>query len=401
MLTIFINILCPILAYLIGTINPAYFFGRLKGIDIKSTGTKNAGTTNLYHTLGIVYAVPTAVYDVLKGLLALLIAFLLGANFIIINICGLLAIVGHIFPFYLKFRGGQGVATSTGLLLFYIINYMFSFNWIDFLFFLAFMLLLVGIFAYVTRKGEFLSIILLPVFGFYIFIRYPTNPFDIFLWIILLHIITIGLYNIIHQKLITIENEEFKRHWWRTATRPLAVLFIIFHYFLPKVTSLTIVGIIALIFIFVDLLKMFSKQTQKIFVEKVKMIFRTKEMKTFSSMTAFLVAAFITMLLFEKYIAITSLSFIIFGDLFSKIFGLGFGKKKIFDKTLEGSLAYLGSVLICSYILYNTIPLGLPIILIGAVSAPIIELFSININDNFTVPILSATSMTVAVFFGL
>jgi len=401
MFSIFINILSLILGYFIGSINPAYFFGKLKGVDIREVGTKNAGTTNLYHTFGAAYAVPTAIYDTLKGLLALFIAWILGADFIFINLSGLFAIVGHIFPFYLKFKGGQGVATATGIMLFYLINYIFSINWVDFLFFLAFMLILVGIFAYVTKTGEFLSILLLPIFGYYIYLQYPNDPYNPFLWIILLHIISIGLYNIISKKLIVIDDEGFKKHKWRVIARPFAVLFIIFHYYLDDGISVSIVGIVALAFIFLDMIKILSKQTQDIFSKKIKAMFRKGELKKFSSMTAFLVAAFITMLIFEKNIAITSLSFIIFGDIFSKIFGLGFGKIKIFDKTLEGSLAYFGCVLICCYVLFYTIGTNFYILLIGAISAPIIELFSININDNFTVPLISATIMTVGVFFGL
>lgn len=401
MLNILISILSLILGYLIGSLNPAYIFGRLKRIDIRTVGSENAGTTNVFHTLGVLYAIPTALYDTLKGLLALLIAWLLGADFIIMNISALLAIVGHIFPFYLKLKGGQGVACATGLLLYYIIIYMFSINWINFLYFLIFLLLLVAIFVYVTRIGEFLSLILLPVFGFYIFLEFPNNPYNPFLWLILLHIFSIGIYNIINQNLIKIEDDDFRKHRWRVAARPFAVLFIFFHFYLDQFISLTIVGTIALVFIIVDIVRILSKQTQKLFKEKVKAIFRTEELKNFSSMTAFLVASFITMLLFEKFIAITSLSFIIFGDIFSKIFGLGFGKTKIFDKTFEGSLAYFGCVLICSYFLYNLIAINFYVLLIGAISAPIIEIFSININDNFTVPILSATVMTVGVFFGL
>jgi glycerol-3-phosphate acyltransferase PlsY len=401
MIIIFVNVISLIIGYLIGSINPGYFFGKLKGIDIKSSGTENAGTMNVYKTLGVQFAIPTAIYDTMKGLLAMIIAWSLGADFIIINLSGIFAILGHIFPFYLKFKGGQGVACATGIMLFYLVNYMLTFNWLDFLIFLGFMLILVFIFAYVTRAGEFLSVILLPLFGFYILIHFPTNPYNFFLWLILLHIIIIGIYNIIDEELIKIEDADFKSRWWRVALRPFAVLFIIFHFYLEKVASLTIIGIIALIFILVDISRILSKQTQKIFTEKVKSLLRKEEIKNFSSMTAFLVALFLTLLIFEKNIAITSVTFITFGDLFSKIFGLGFGRKKIFDKTLEGSLAYLGCVLICSFILYNLITIDFYIILIGALSAPLIELFSIRINDNFTVPLISASFMTVGVVFGL
>ena len=126
---IMIGIICIIIGYLLGGILPAFIFGKIKGIDIREEGTKNAGTANAFKVLGLSYAIPTALYDTLKGLLAMLIAYSLNANFIFIQISGLAVIVGHVFPFYLNFRGGQGNATATGLLLYYLVNYLtISFN---------------------------------------------------------------------------------------------------------------------------------------------------------------------------------------------------------------------------------------------------------------------------------
>ena len=398
---IVLNIIAIILGYLMGSINPGYIFGRLKGVDIRKVGTCNAGTKNVYHTLGAAYAAPTAIYDTLKGLLAMFIAFLLGAEFIIIQICGLMAIVGHIFPFYLKFNGGQGVATATGIMLVYLVIYLLNVRWLDFLVFIIFCLILVAIFKYVTNVDEFLSIIVLPLLGFYVYLEFPGNPYNFFLWIIIAHICIVGVYNIINQKLITIEDEEFKTHLWRLIARPFAVLFIIFHYFFDQLISLTIIGIVTLCFIAMDLSKIISKSTQEVLTKRIKSIFRKGEEDRFSSMTAFLVASFIVMLVFKKEIAITALTFTVFGDIFSKIFGLGFGRHKIFDKTLEGSLAYFGCVLICWYVLTHTLNLSTYIILIGAISAPLIEIISIRVNDNFTVPLISAVVMEVGRVFGL
>ncbi|MFX1590252.1 MAG: glycerol-3-phosphate acyltransferase, partial [Promethearchaeota archaeon] len=61
------NILSIFIGYFIGTINPGYIFGRLNKIDIREVGTRNAGTSNVYKTLGLSYAIPTAFYDTLKG----------------------------------------------------------------------------------------------------------------------------------------------------------------------------------------------------------------------------------------------------------------------------------------------------------------------------------------------
>jgi glycerol-3-phosphate acyltransferase PlsY len=394
-----VNILSICIGYLIGTINPGYIFGRLKKIDIREVGTRNAGTSNVYKTLGVAYAIPTAIYDTLKGLLSMFIASLLGAEYIFIQISGLVAIIGHIFPFYLRFRGGQGMATSTGILLYYLVNY-FIYS-INILFILLFLLIIVAIFGYVTKVGEIIGIMVIPVLVYALFIYYPEVQYTIYLTIILGYIVSIGLYNTISKKKMVIEDENFKIHWWRTATRPFAVLFILFYVNFSQAIALTIIGIVGLCFIILDLVRFLNKQTNLVLTTRVKAIFRKGEEKKFSSMTLFLVAAFITMLLFERTIAITALTFLIFGDIFSKVFGLAFGRHPIFEKTFEGTLAYYGAVLICGVILFTTLHIPLPILIIGGISAPLVELFSFQINDNFTVSLICGTIMTVGSFFGL
>ncbi|MFX1497791.1 MAG: glycerol-3-phosphate acyltransferase [Promethearchaeota archaeon] len=398
-ITVLVNVLGVVIGYIIGTINPGYIFGRLKKLDIREVGTKNAGTSNVYKTLGIAYAVPTAFYDTLKGLLSMYIAFLLGADYIFIQISGLAAIVGHIFPFYLRFKGGQGMATSTGILLYYLVNYFVYST--EILFILLFLLIIVAIFGYITKVGEIIGIMVIPVLAYALFIYYPEARYTIYLTIILAYIVSIGIYNTITKKKMVIEDENFKLHWWRTATRPLAALFILFYVFFDKSVALTIIGIIGLCFIVLDITRFLHKQTNLVLTTKVKAMFRKGEERKFSSMTLFLVAAFITFLLFESSIAITALTFLIFGDIFSKVFGLAFGRHKIFEKTLEGTLAYYGAVLICGFFLYTTLGIPLVVLIIGGISAPLIELFSFQINDNFTVSLVSGTIMTVGTFFGL
>ena len=115
-----------ILSYFIGSISSAViisktFFGR----DIREEGSGNAGATNMLRTHGKKMGVLTLVFDVLKGVIAILIANLLtkltsGYEFIlklIPLIAGLFVILGHNFPIFFNFRGGKGVATSLGVVL--------------------------------------------------------------------------------------------------------------------------------------------------------------------------------------------------------------------------------------------------------------------------------------------
>jgi len=122
MLNIFIALIC---GYLLGSIPAAYVAGRLrKGIDIRTVGSKNMGTLNVYYEVGLVEAILVLLIDVGKGIGAiLLVRWLLGMPSLstfdfITGITALAAVLGHAFPVFLKFRGGKGGATTLGILLF-------------------------------------------------------------------------------------------------------------------------------------------------------------------------------------------------------------------------------------------------------------------------------------------
>jgi glycerol-3-phosphate acyltransferase PlsY len=393
---ILFSIIFPVVGYFVGSINPGYFFGKMKGIDIRKEGRKNAGTSNTYHLLGLKYAVPTAFYDVFKGLLVIFFATLAGTPQFFALLSGIMAIVGHVFPFYMNFKGGQGVAAATGMLLFYIVAYL-SLN-ITLLYFLIYEMILVGIFLYISRHGTLLALIVIPPFGYFIWVTYPGNPFNFFLWIILAQIVSINIYNVINRKTIHITDENFLGHKWRVIMRPLSIIFVVFYVIYSKNAALLFIGSVALVFILLDIIRFLHKQTNVVLHEKAKALFRKNEYQRFSSMTAFLVAFFITILVFPPAIAIAASTFLIFGDTFGKIFGLSFGKHKILDKTVEGTLAFYGCMMICGYVLYTLLNISPWILIVGGLSAPLIELFSRGLNDNITVPLFSGAIMYVVYF---
>ena len=114
-------------------------------------------------------------------------------------------------------------------------------------------------------------------------------------------------------------------------------------------------------------------------------------------MTAFLVICFIVILIFSKPIAIVTIFFLTFGDLFAKAFGIIFGKHKIFQsKSLEGSLSYFAICLLFGFLLTFFLEISLPVIVIGALVATITELVSVGIDDNFSVGLVSAIAMWAA-----
>lgn len=110
-----INILISFgIGLLFGIIPFSYLLGRLKGVDLKQTGSGNIGATNLGRSLGITFFIIGFLLDAIKGFLAVLIA---KSNDLIPIISGAGAILGHIFNPFFKFKGGKGVATTIGVLL--------------------------------------------------------------------------------------------------------------------------------------------------------------------------------------------------------------------------------------------------------------------------------------------
>jgi glycerol-3-phosphate acyltransferase PlsY len=107
-----------IFAYLLGSVPFGLLLGRIfADVDIREFGSKNIGATNVNRILGRKLGAATLLADVLKGLLPVLLARLLGETPIEQLWVGFAAFAGHIFPIYLKFRGGKGVATALGVVL--------------------------------------------------------------------------------------------------------------------------------------------------------------------------------------------------------------------------------------------------------------------------------------------
>ena len=106
-----------LIAYLLGNFSTSFIVGKLVGnIDIRNHGSGNAGSTNVFRTLGLKAGLLAFIGDSIKGVLAVYIARRFG-NETIALIAGAAAIVGHNWPIVLKFKGGKGIATSIGVAL--------------------------------------------------------------------------------------------------------------------------------------------------------------------------------------------------------------------------------------------------------------------------------------------
>lgn len=118
---IIINI---ILSYLIGSISGSMVLGKIRGIDIRTMGSGNAGGTNAFRTVGPLFALGVVIIDILKGIISVLIIsnlsfyISLDANVMqyIPVLCGFAAVMGHVYPLYYNFKGGKGAGTLIGVL---------------------------------------------------------------------------------------------------------------------------------------------------------------------------------------------------------------------------------------------------------------------------------------------
>ncbi len=111
--------LMPLFAYLLGSIPVGWIVARLFfKTDIRSKGSGNIGATNALRQFGTAVGLIVLLLDMSKGIIAVLLAkSIYGSGTMMVVICGLLAILGHVFPIWLKFKGGKGVATAAGVFI--------------------------------------------------------------------------------------------------------------------------------------------------------------------------------------------------------------------------------------------------------------------------------------------
>ncbi|MBQ8392357.1 MAG: glycerol-3-phosphate acyltransferase [Clostridia bacterium] len=111
-------ILCMLFAYGIGSINPAYIIGKIKGFDIRKKGSKNAGASNALIILGKTTGVICALFDIGKSCIAIWLSQIIFTDIqYVFPIAGTLCVIGHMFPFYMGFKGGKGTASLGGVII--------------------------------------------------------------------------------------------------------------------------------------------------------------------------------------------------------------------------------------------------------------------------------------------
>jgi len=104
-------------AYLLGSVPTGVLLGYLAGVDVRSAGSGNVGATNVARVAGKWLGLLTLLGDTAKGFVPVLLTLQLGLDATVAGVAAFAAFLGHLYPIYLKFRGGKGVATALGALL--------------------------------------------------------------------------------------------------------------------------------------------------------------------------------------------------------------------------------------------------------------------------------------------
>ena len=176
-------IIVAIVAYLLGSISFSVIISKkMAGFDVREKGSGNAGSTNVLRTVGKKAAIITLICDCLKGVIAILIAFIAGKiwtnldSALLVQLAGIFVVLGHTFPIFFKFKGGKGVATSLGVLLLT--------NWQIGLICLVFALVLMALTRFVSL-GSVAAAILFPVLTVFITNNYLVHGNYIIFGIIL------------------------------------------------------------------------------------------------------------------------------------------------------------------------------------------------------------------------
>jgi glycerol-3-phosphate acyltransferase PlsY len=332
------SVLPFIIGYLIGSVSPGYILGRLvKGIDVRKYGNHNTGATNTFKIVGPAYGLIAGAFDFFKAPLAYYISIrFLEVDPSLAIVVGLWAVLGHIFPFYLGFRGGRGMASLYGLAVIATVHERSIYS----------LALSLGTVSYAVIYAGFVSRTLK--------IEAPLR------------------------KLLKLAGLFF----------PLGL------FWLSTETLLWISGILLLISGGFDLLRFSIPRINKKYLEK-KFFAKRKEAGFFSGYTLFLTSIFVVILLFSREIAAVSLTFFILGDIlapFSKATVFLPQKKIIGDKTWGGAILIIIAAVFSGIFLQALVlpALSLKTIFAGAVAVAVLDQLSFIIDDNILVPIGTA-----------
>lgn len=323
-----------LIGYLLGSIPPGYLFGRVvKGIDIRTAGNRGTGATNTYNLVGPAYGVMAALFDIAKGSLAYLLAVRwLGVAPDLSIIAGLAAVIGHIFPFTLGFRGGKGMATLLGLV------------------------------ATVLIYGQSWYALILTVSGF----------------IYILHI-----------------SSRFRWEWSARKLLKLCALVIPLGFLNAPglVTAFVTYALAALVLL--EIVRLANHAANRWYLRHSSFA-KVKETSRLSGYTLFLISAVVVLLWFPRDIAAMALTFFVLADTAGPIGGAMFPHGEItHGKNVGGAMLIFAACFLAGLFLRSLAGLDISVsfIAFGALAVVVLDAFSFLVDDNLLIPVGSALAM--------
>lgn len=333
--------LAIIFGYLIGSLSPGYFFGRLiKHTDIRNFGNKNTGATNTYRVVGPIFGIITGIFDFSKSLLVYFLAvsgiipFFLPLDPNLAILAGLAAVAGHIKPFYLQFRGGGGVASLMGLCL---ITFIYN--------------------------NSIFALILIMISSAYSIYISKSLKFD--------------------QPL-------------RRILKAAALILPLGAIWLPKILVISVITLIFVIFVLFDIVRFIYPEINKRYLS-FSIFAKQKETRRLSGAVLFLTSSLLLLWLFPLNIAVLSLVCFIVGDFFAPLGKRILAVPLLPEKTIGGALIIILVTFVAEIFLISLTPVKITLLEIIAtpVLIAVLDQFSFLMDDNLLVPIGTALILRV------
>ena len=177
---------------------------------------------------------------------------------------------------------------------------------------------------------------------------------------------------------------------WRIVFHSLGGIIPVLYYFLDiaKQDALVILAPFLLVFLIFDIVRLIDQRLNAKFIATFSALIHEYETKQFNASTYFLISSFVTILVFPENIAVIALCFLAFGDTMAHFVGTTVGRIRIFDKTLEGSIACFVICLVIALLLFD-----IRVSCVGALVATLVELLPLRIDDNLLIPIISGAAL--------
>ncbi len=189
------------------------------------------------------------------------------------------------------------------------------------------------------------------------------------------------------------ENARGQVKLWRFLIRPAAMAFPGLLFVWGRTWTLVLLAVVTAGFLALDLTRLSATRVNRFLFHRAASTFKAKEKDRLSSMTLFLLAALLVTLIFDRTVTLYALAFMVFGDFSAKFFGIWFGRTPLFHKTVEGTLSHFLACLAVGSILAEFVPVPLPALLLSVFLAACAEALPLDLDDNLSVGIISASAL--------